>query len=213
MRDATEIVVVLDKSGSMGSTKDDVVGGFNRFLDEQKKLPGECTMTMVFFDTTYEIKSACPVRDIQPLDDKTYRPGGMTALLDAVGKAVTETGNRLAALEETQRPDKVIVVVITDGQENFSREHTLQIVREMLEHQQSKYSWKFIFLGADIDSFGDAAKLGITQDFAVNFTKSKKGVDCLYRGISDAVSNYRINGELGNDWKAIVDSGNEPDKQ
>jgi len=213
MKDATEIVVVLDKSGSMASTKDDVIGGFNRFLDEQKKLPGECTLTMVLFDQSYEFKLACPVRDLQPLDNKTYVPGGMTALLDAVGRAVNETGRRLAALEEAQRPDKVIVVVITDGQENSSREHSLQVVREMLEHQQSKYNWKFIFLGADIDSFADAAKMGISQDFAVNFTKSKMGVACLYRGISDAVSNYRSSGELGNDWRAIVDSGNEPDKQ
>lgn len=213
MRDATEIVVVLDKSGSMASTKDDVIGGFNRFLEEQKKLPGECTLTMVLFDHGYILKSACPIRDIQPLDNKTYLPGGMTALLDAVGKAVNETGRRLAELDEAQRPDKVIVVVITDGAENSSCEHTLGVIRDMVEHQQTKYSWKFIFLGADIDSFNDAARIGIQRDFAVNFTKSKKGVDCLYRGVSDAVSNYRLRGELGKDWKDIVDSGNEPDKK
>jgi len=213
MRNATDIVVVLDKSGSMASTKDDVIGGFNRFLEEQKMLPGECTLSMVLFDTAYELKPACPVRDVQPLDNKTYVPGGMTALLDAVGKAVNEAGKRLAALEEAQRPDKVIVVVITDGQENSSREHTLQAVRDAVEHQQGKYSWKFIFLGADIDSFADAARIGIRQDFAVNFTKSKKGVECLYSGVSRAVSEYRERGELGNDWKAIVDSGNEPDKK
>ena len=213
MRDATEIVVVLDKSGSMAATKDDVIGGFNRFLEDQKRLPGECALTMVMFDQGYELKPACPVRDVQPLSDKTYVPGGMTALLDAVGKAVTETGRRLAELEESQRPDKVLVVVITDGEENSSREHTVQAVRNMVEHQQGKYSWKFMFLGADIDSFAEAGKIGIGLDSTVNFTKSKKGHECLYRGLTVAASNYREVGVLGTDWKAIVDSGNEPDNK
>lgn len=213
MRDATDIVVVLDKSGSMASTKDDVIGGFNRFLEEQKALPGECTLSLVLFDTHYDLRQALPVRDVQPLDDKAYIPGGMTALLDAVGKAVNETGRRLAALDESQRPNKVIVVVITDGQENSSREHGLKAVRDMVEHQQTKYSWKFIFLGADIDSFAEASRIGISKDFAINFTKSQKGVECLYKGVSQAVSSYRSCGELGNDWKATVDSGTKPDQK
>lgn len=212
MRNATDIVVVLDKSGSMASTKGDVIGGFNRFLEEQKALPGECALSMVLFDTHYDVRPAVPVRDVQPLDDKTYVPGGMTALLDAVGKAISETGRRLAALEEARRPDKVLVVVITDGEENSSHEHDLKAVRGMVEHQQGKYNWKFMFIGADIDSFAEAHKLGIQLDSAINFTKSKKGVDCLYRGLSAGVSDYRASGELGQRWRDIVDEGNEPDK-
>jgi uncharacterized protein YegL len=213
MRDATDIVVVLDKSGSMAITKDDVVGGFNKFLEDQKKLQGECTLTMVFFDQVCELKPACPVRDVQLLDDKTYVPGGMTALLDAVGMAINVTGKRLADLDEAQRPDKVILVIITDGQENSSREHSLQVVRKMVEHQQNKYSWKFMFLGADVDSFHDAANLGLQLDAVSNFTKSKKGVNCMYRGMSNAISNYRSKGELGEEWRSIVDNGSEPDKE
>lgn len=213
MKEATDIVVVLDKSGSMAITKDDVVGGFNKFLEDQKQLQGECTLTMVFFDQVCELKPARPVSDVKPLDDKTYVPGGMTALLDAVGMAINVTGRRLADLDEAQRPDKVILVIITDGQENSSREHTLQVVRDMVEHQQNKYSWKFMFLGAEIDSFHDAARMGFQLDAVSNFTKSARGVNCMYAGMSKAVSNYRSNGELGEEWKTIVDSGSEPDKE
>jgi uncharacterized protein YegL len=211
MRDATDIVVVLDKSGSMGSTKDDVIGGFNRFLEEQKAFPGECSISMVLFDSLCEVKASMPIRDVAPLTDKTYVPGGMTALLDALGRAISDTGKRLAALDESRRPDKVLVVVITDGQENSSKEHTLQVVRGMIEHQQGKYNWKFMFLGANIDSFAEAGNLGFSKCATVNFTQSRKGYECLYRGLSLGAKNYRLSGELGQDWRAIVDEGNQPD--
>lgn len=218
MKNATDIVVVLDKSGSMMSTKEDVIGGFNSFLKEQKALSGDCTLTMVLFDNNIDFKPACLIRDVQMLDGKTYVPGGMTSLLDALGRAVNETGRRLAELEEAQRPDKVIVIVITDGQENSSREHTLQTVRNMIEHQQNKYSWKFMFLGANVDSFTDAAKLGISRDTTLNYTANAVGTQCLYRGISSAISNYREVGEIGEDWKTIISttdgkekSNNSPD--
>lgn len=213
MRDATDIVVVLDKSGSMEHTKDDVIGGFNRFLEEQKALPGDCSLSMVLFDETCETKLSLPIRSVPPLTDKTYVPGGMTALLDALGKAINDTGKRLAALDEAQRPDKVLVVVITDGHENSSREHTLKAVREMVEHQQGKYSWKFMFLGANIDSFAEAGNLGFVKDATVNFTQSKKGYDCLYRGLSAGAASYRASGELGEKWRDIVDEGNKPDEK
>lgn len=205
MKNATDIIIVLDKSGSMLSIKDDVIGGFNSFLEEQKKLPGECNLTMVLFDSQYEIRSSRPISDIKPLTNETYVPGGWTALLDAVGKAVYETGCRLSALDESQRPDKVMVVVITDGHENDSIEYKLEAIREMVEHQQTKYSWKFMFLGANIDSFAEANNLGIIQDCAYNFRQTSDGTRSMYSGLSAACSSYRDCGDIGTDWKDLID--------
>lgn len=203
MKNATDIVIILDKSGSMLTIKDDVIGGFNSFLEEQKKQPGECNLTMALFDSTYEIRPSCPISDMKPLTDKTYTPGGWTALFDAVGRAVYETGKRLAALDESQRPDKVMVVVITDGHENASVEYKLAAVREMVEHQQTKYSWKFMFLGANIDSFAEAGQIGISC--AYNFRQTSEGTDSMYRGLSAACSSYRERGDIGRDWKDLID--------
>lgn len=201
MRDATEIIVILDKSGSMEQIKSDAIGGYNAFVAEQQAEPGEANLTLVLFDSTYTIGPTRPIGEAEPLTNKTFRPGGSTALLDAIGRAVTETGKRLADTPEAQRPDKVIVVIITDGEENCSSEHTLAQVREMIEHQQEKYSWQFLFLGANQDAFAEAGKLGIGRGTVVNFSAADDGVRRAYTGTSAAVSQYRSQGKLDSSWK------------
>ena len=205
MKDATSIVVIMDKSGSMLHVKSDAIGGFNSFLAEQQAEPGEADLTLVLFDTTYTIGPAAPLSEAKPQTGDLYRPGGNTALLDAIGRAVTDTGERLAALPEEERPNKVIVVIITDGEENSSREYTVAQVKEMIQHQQEKYSWQFLFLGANQDAFAEAGKLGIPQGTAMDFAAVPGGVSRAYTGTSFAVSQYRREGKIDpDDWKKKV---------
>lgn len=208
MKDATEIVVVMDKSGSMNIRRNDAIGGFNQFLEDQKKEPGEANLTLVFFDTTYCIPiKGIPIKDVQPLNGDTYRPGGGTALNDALARAITETGARLSELPEDQRPNKVICVVITDGEENSSKEHTRDQVQEMVKHQEEKYDWAFIYLGTEVNAFDEARQLGIKADCAMNFAPSSIGTRSAYDGMSEAVKGYRIGGKTelkARDWKGKV---------
>lgn len=206
MKDTTEIVVVLDKSASMGSRAADTITSFNKFLEEQKAEKGEANLTLVLFDTTYSIPvSGKAIAKVNPLNSDTYWPGGNTALNDALARAIIETGHRLEREAETDRPEKVICVVITDGEENSSKEHTKEQVAEMVKHQQEKYDWAFIFLGANVDAFEQAAHLGIRRQFAVNYCASTpKGVHDAHEATSRAVSNYRSGGTQGlarSKWK------------
>ncbi len=158
-QDLTDITVVLDRSGSMHACQSDSEGGLNRFIADQKKLPGAAVFTLVQFDTEYEfVHRAVPIRDVPhcPLV-----PRGNTALLDAVGRAIVETGERLAKTPEKDRPGLVAFVILTDGQENSSREFSLARVREMISHQQDVYKWQFTYLGANQDAFAEAGSLGI----------------------------------------------------
>lgn len=210
MKDTTEIIVVMDKSGSMDMRRSDAIGGFNSFLADQKKEPGEANLTLVLFDTTYSIPiKGVPIRDVVPLNEDTYRPGGNTALNDALARAIVETGARLAAVPEEARPNKVICVIITDGEENSSVEHTKRQVKEMVEHQESKYDWVFIYLGVGVDAFAEARGLGVHADLVA---KSSDGSGCMrsvYGATSDAVSEYRSGGRAGlasSKWKDKVQS-------
>lgn len=208
MKDATEILVVMDKSGSMGPRQMDAIGGFNQFLSDQQKEPGEANLTLVLFDTTYTIVfSGKPIKDVQPLTPETYRPGGGTALNDALARAVIETGKRLSDMQETDRPQKVICVVITDGEENSSKEHTKEQVQEMVKHQEEKYDWAFIYLGANVDAFHAAQQIGIKGAMAMNYAPSSIGTRSAYAGTSEAVSRFRSAGKKGladSSWKDKV---------
>ncbi len=185
--DLTDLTLVVDRSGSMQSIRDDAEGGINALIAEQAKVPGEALLTLVQFDTEYEfIHRGVAMREVPP-----YRlvPRGGTALLDAVGRAINETGARLAAMPEAERPGLVIFVVSTDGQENSSREFTKAMIREMIERQQSVYSWHFTFLGADADAFADARGMGIGAAGAAQYSRSK--VSAAYRGTSSKVARMR----------------------
>ena len=193
----TEIVCVVDKSGSMQRRTKDVIGGFNQFLEDQKKVPGDAALTLTLFDTAYHIvHNGKPLAEIPSLDAKTYMAGGMTALLDAVGKTMDEVGFRLHNTNEADRPGKVLFLIITDGEENSSREYTLDQIREKIKLQQEAYKWDFVFLGANQDAFAGASNLNIPQANAIPFADSAKGIRSVYRGMTQCVSSYRSSGKV-----------------
>lgn len=197
MKDATSIVMILDKSGSMESMRSDVIGGFNTFLDEQKQEGDNAELTMIQFDTRYDVKYVCkPLSEVQPLTPADYVPGGSTALLDAVGRAINEVGADLARRAEAERPNKVFVGIFTDGQENSSKEFNKAQIKEMIEHQQTKYSWVFQFFGTGIDAFDEARQLGIDAD---NVSSHKQyDIHGTYSTASKSIREYRRTGKSSN---------------
>ena len=169
--DLTDITMVIDRSGSMQSIRTDAEGGINSFIEQQRQEPGETLLTLVQFDTEYEfVHSGVPVKQIPAF---TLVPRGSTALLDAVGRAINETGARLAAMAESQRPALVVFVIVTDGAENSSREFTRDQIRTMVEHQQSAYKWQFTFLAANQDAFAAGGSMGIAQDGIAAYSMGK----------------------------------------
>ena len=169
--DLTDITMVIDRSGSMQSIQSDAEGGINSFIEQQKQEPGEANVTLVQFDTDYEfVHSGVPIRQVPAFK---LVPRGSTALLDAVGRAINETGTRLAAMDESQRPGLVVFVIVTDGEENSSREFTRDQIRKMVEHQQSAYNWQFTFLAANQDAFAAGGSMGIAQDGIAAYSMGK----------------------------------------
>lgn len=188
----SEIICIIDRSGSMTSIAKDAIGGFNTFLEEQKRIPGEASLTFIQFDTEYEVvHENMPLNNVPVLDENTFRPRGATALLDAVGKTIDNTGKRLADMSEENRPDKVIVAILTDGQENSSTQYNRSKVKEMIQHQKEQYQWEFIFLAANQDAFAEAISLGINTKDTFNFQATSVGTRSAYKNMSNAVSQYR----------------------
>lgn len=187
----THVVFILDKSGSMGGTRDDVIGGFNRLMDDQRKVDGKLTVSMCQFDTEYTLCFNMKGADEVPnLNVDTYRPGGGTALLDAVGRTINEAGNELRSLPDALRPGKVLVVIMTDGQENSSCEFNRRQVMELVKRQEDEYKWNFIYVGANVDGFAEAGAIGIRSSNALNYTAdsvgTRKGYEVLSRGLISA---------------------------
>ena len=165
--DLTDVTVILDRSGSMELCREEAQNGVNHFVEEQQKEPGECLFSLVQFDSEYEfVRKGVPIADVREFK---LVPRGMTALLDAVGRAINETGERLAAMNEDDRPGLVVFVIVTDGQENASHEFTKAQVKEMIERQQKDYQWQFTFLGANQDAFAEAGAIGIRAGATANF--------------------------------------------
>ncbi|MFJ5758486.1 VWA domain-containing protein [Neobacillus sp. NPDC093182] len=183
----TEIIFLLDRSGSMGGLESDTIGGFNAFIENQRKLEGKTLVTGVLFDDQYEVIWNGVESEKVKLTAEEYYVRGCTALLDAVGKTILDVGYRLSKTNKEDRPAKVIFVITTDGLENASREFTYEKVKELIKHQQEKYSWEFIFLGANIDAEKEADSLGIEVSNAFSFEATKDGVECMYNMISEEV--------------------------
>ena len=209
----TEMVFVLDRSGSMSGLAADTIGGFNELIEKQKKIEGDAyvTVTTVLFDHEYEVlHDHVALEEVAPLTDKEYFARGSTALLDAVGRTIDAVGARLAATAEEERPAHVVFVITTDGMENSSREYTAKRVRGMIEHQQQKYSWQFVFLGANMDAVSEARKLGISAKYAADFTPSHSGVRKMYSmALHDVVMCTRIGSDMGSAWKSALDTDEE----
>ena len=183
----TDITLIVDRSGSMAEIKSDAEGGVNSFIEKQSQEPGEALLTLVQFDTEYEfLHQGVPIAQVPKYE---LHPRGMTALLDAIGRAINETGERLAKMSEPDRPGLVVFVIMTDGQENSSREFTKSQIRTMIQQQQSQYNWHFTFLGADQDAFSEADQMGIDAKGAANYSKGK--VFAAYQATSSKLARMR----------------------
>lgn len=207
----TEMVFVLDRSGSMRNLTADTIGGFNELIEKQKKLDGDAYVTTVLFDHEYEVlHDHVALKDVAPLTDREYFARGSTALLDAVGRTINAVGARLVATPEEERPAHVVFVITTDGMENASREYTAKQVREMVEHQQQKYSWQFVFLGANMDAVSEARDLGISAKYAANFTPTGRGVNRMYaKALDNVMCCERMGASLSADWKSSLETDEE----
>lgn len=191
-KNLTEIIFLLDRSGSMSGLERDTIGGFNSFLERQCQHEGETLVTTVLFDDEVEILWNGVDAKSVTLTREDYYVRGSTSLLDAVGKTILDVGNRLSKRPESARPGNVIFVITTDGMENSSMEFTYPKVKELIRHQQELYSWQFIFLGANIDVAKEAESLGIQEDQAFNFEATDKGVEIMYDSICEIVSEKRV---------------------
>ncbi|MES0340716.1 MAG: VWA domain-containing protein [Candidatus Humimicrobiaceae bacterium] len=197
MKDSTLINVILDRSGSMQRNAVETVGMFNRFLEDQKKEKGYAELSLIQFDDKYEedyIK--IPLNDCPPLVlGRTYVPRGMTALYDAIGKSIGTVGYELNNSHEDDRPDKVLFIIITDGNENMSREMDKQAIEKLIDHQKEKYNWDFIFLAAGLDAFGEGSKFGMTRSKCASFGATGQGMNSIGSTMSNYTSSYRSTGD------------------
>ncbi|MHC5185189.1 MAG: vWA domain-containing protein [Planctomycetota bacterium] len=192
--DYTHISIILDRTGSMSSIRDDTIGGFNTFLKDQKKEPGIATITLVQFDSVdpYEIiHKFKPIKDVPELTHKTYVPRAMTPLLDAMGRGINDIEKSLTDLSEEERPSKVVVVVITDGQENASQEFRKDQIVKMARKKTKKDDWQFVFLSADLDAFMDAGRMGVMDHKRLFYAKNPVGSQRAWSGLSTSMSSYR----------------------
>ena len=205
-KNLTEIVFILDRSGSMAGLVQDTIGGFNAMIEKQKAEPGEALISTVLFDNeSVVIHDRLDVQKIEPMTQKEYCVGGCTALLDAIGGAIHHIGNVHKYARDEDRPEKTLFVITTDGMENASHKYTYSRVKEMIERQKRRYDWEFIFLGANIDAAKEAARFGIHADHAANYHADQRGTREIYEAMNKAVSNVRSNRPMSADWKRNVD--------
>jgi uncharacterized protein YegL len=198
----TEIVSILDRSGSMSGLTQDTIGGFNTFIGEQKLVPGNAAVTTVLFDDKYEVlHNGVNLNDILPITEKDYSARGCTALLDAVGKTVNSIGEKLSRMPEQERPSKVIFLIITDGMENASQEFTHAQIKEMIERQKNIYKWEFLFFGANIDSFGVSGSRGIDSSMTANFSATGQGIKAAFVSACYAMKCHRTMDKIPEDFQ------------
>ena len=205
-KNLTELVFILDRSGSMQGLEGDTIGGFNAMLEKQKKEPGRAYVsTLLFDDQTQVIHDRVPLDRVKPMTEKDYYVRGCTALLDAVGGAIHHIGNIHKYARPEDVPEHTLVVITTDGMENASRRYSLPQVKRMIQRQKERYGWEFIFLGANIDAVEAAGQLGIDPDRAANYHSDSAGTRLTFQSISCAVSAMRSSAPLGSQWKSDID--------
>jgi uncharacterized protein YegL len=194
----TAIAVVLDSSGSMAPLTHDTIGGLNTFLAEQRKLAGNVLFTLcTFSDHPTLVHDCIPLTDVKDITEETYKPSGWTALLDAVGTTIDSMEKKFAAMQESERPSKVIVMVQTDGQENNSSRYNQAKIKEMLDHQTNKCKWTFVYLGSHADSFADSKSMGFTPDTSIQYKSTGIGTANVYSNVSRSIGTYRLDTSAG----------------
>ncbi len=207
-KNLTELVFILDRSGSMSGLEADTIGGFNGMLEKQKAQDGEANVTTVLFDDQYElICDRTPIAYVKPLTKKEYYVRGMTALLDAIGRTIAKIDSAQNHMTEDGKAEKVIFVITTDGMENASREYKLDVVRKMIEEHKAM-GWEFLFLGANIDAVAEAKKFGINPDRAVRFENDSRGVAVNYQTITQTIGAMRCAknmSDVGAEWKEEIE--------
>ena len=206
----TELVFILDRSGSMSGLERDTIGGFNSMIEKQKKEAGEAVVSTVLFDNeSMVIHDRLPLDKVPRMTEEEYFTRGCTALLDALGGAIHHIGNVHKYARKEDVPEKTMFIITTDGYENASRRYDYEKVRKMIERQKEKYGWEFLFLGANIDAVETARHFGISEDRAVNYHSDSEGTQLNYEVVSEAICAVRCSAPLGADWKKRIDEDYE----
>jgi len=204
----TELVFILDRSGSMGGLESDTIGGFNSMLAKQQAEPGECRLTTILFDNQYEVlHDRIDIRAVSPITNTEYFVRGNTALLDAVGRTINKIGGVQKNTAEDYRAGKVLFIITTDGLENASREFNYEMIKSMIERQKSKFSWEFIFLGANIDAVEVASQFGVDRTRSQSFHNDSEGIALNYAVLSETVAAFRASpcgAPMDNSWSAEI---------
>ena len=206
-KNLTEIVFILDRSGSMAGLEEDTIGGFNAMIEKQNREPGEALVSTVLFDNVSEvIHDRVDIQKIEPMTRNAYCVRGCTALLDAVGGAIHHIGNVHKYARAEDRPEKTLFVITTDGMENASRQYSYEKLKAMIQRQKETYGWEFLFLGANIDAAREAARFGINADRAANYHADRVGTSVIYETVSEAITQVRCcAAPLSADWKQRVE--------
>lgn len=204
-KDLTEIVFILDRSGSMSGLEADTIGGFNAMIEKQKKAAGKALISTVLFDhVSTVLHDRVPLERVEPMTDRDYTVRGSTALLDAIGGAIHHIANVHKYAREEDRPMHTLFVITTDGMENASRNYDIETVRRMIRRQKEQ-GWEFLFLGANIDAVKTAGSFGIGADRAVNYHADQAGTQLNYEVLSDAICSVRASAPLSADWKGRIE--------
>ena len=205
-KDLTELVFILDRSGSMSGLEADTIGGFNGMLEKQKGEAGQAIVSTVLFSNDSQVlHDRVALEEVAPMTGKDYYVSGCTALLDAVGGAIHHIGNVHKYAREEDRPEKTVFVITTDGMENASRRYSYAKVKHMIQRQKEKYGWEFLFLAANIDAAREAARFGIDESRAANYHADGKGTAVIYQAVSEAVCSIRSSRPMSEAWKQQVD--------
>lgn len=209
-KNLTEIIFILDRSGSMAHLESDTIGGYNSLLKKQRDEIGEAAVTTVLFDDKFEIiHDNADVTKVSPLTDKEYYARGTTALLDSIGKTISHVMNRHRLAPESLIPHKTLVVIITDGYENASCEYNLRDIKAIINRQQKEYNWEFLFLGANIDAIAAAGDIGIAPDRAATYQADSKGTSMNFEAVDCVVSSVRASRPVTKAWKSAIEKRNK----
>ncbi len=202
----TELVFILDRSGSMSGLERDTIGGFNAMIEKQKKQKGECFVSTILFDNVSEVlHDRIKLSDVPKMTEDDYTVRGCTALIDAIGGAIHHIGNIHKYARNEDVPEHTMFIITTDGMENASRKYDSDKVKKMIKRQKEKYGWEFLFIGANIDAVETANRYGIDSDRAVNYNADSVGTHVLYESVAKAVSSVRGSQRLGDEWREGID--------